>query len=244
MLLLFFATLIAAINFTNISTSLAPQRIKSINTQKVLGSSDGVLRASLLIEAVAISFIACLLAVLLVYILNLRTVFTFVDAELSLFANLPIVIFTLILSLVIGLIAGMYPAWYITSFPPALVLKGNFGLTPKGKQLRTILIGFQFVVSIVLIIVTSFVYLQRIFMQNYTSGFDKDQIAIIELNQDIRYNHAESYKNNLKSYPGIEEVAFASDVIGVKDMYYMASFKPMEEEQNYFFVSVSPDFLR
>ena len=166
--------IVAAINFTNFSTSLTPLRIKSINTQKVLGSSDTLLRRSLLIEAALISFIAWLVSLVIVWGLDWAEALPFIEADLSLVSNLPIVFLCGIVALVIGWLAGIYPAYYITSFPPALVLKGSFGLSPSGRKLRTTLICVQFVVSIVLIIGACFVQIQNSYMRNFSLGFDKD----------------------------------------------------------------------
>ena len=120
---------IAGINFTNFSTSLAPMRIKSINTQKVLGSSTTSLRASLVAEAVSICVFACLLAFLLTWILNRAEVLSFVEADTNLLHYIPLLFMMLGISVLLGLVAGLYPAWYMTSFQPALVLKGSLGLS-------------------------------------------------------------------------------------------------------------------
>ena len=184
MLLFFIALLIiivAAINFTNFSTSLTPMRIKSINTQKVLGSPDAVLRRALLAEAAIISMISWLLSLFIVWILGRTEALPFVDANLAIVSNLPVILLTGVVALFTGIVAGLYPSWYVTSFPPALVLKGSFGLSPSGRKLRTVLISIQFIVSILLIIGASFVRLQNNYMRGYSLGFDKDQIAIVRL---------------------------------------------------------------
>lgn len=125
----FLIIVVAAINFTNFSTALTPLRIKSINTQKVLGSPDAVLRLSLLVEAMGIAFLSFLLSLFLIYLLNRPEILAFVKADLTLANNVELLVSVGALSLVVGLIAGLYPAYYITSFPPALVLKGSFGLS-------------------------------------------------------------------------------------------------------------------
>lgn len=221
-LLLFAAFLIlivAAINFTNFSTALTPLRIKSINTQKVLGSSTVILRLSLLIEAMGIAFISYLVSLVLIYLLNHAELLAFVKADLSLLHNLKLLFGVGGISLLVGALAGMYPAYYITSFPPALVLKGSFGLSPAGRSLRTFLMGFQFIVSVVLIIGAFFIYIQNHYMQNFSLGFDKDQIAVVELNSKMARYSKNAYISKLKEYPGIEEVAFANQKLGSQDSY-------------------------
>ena len=141
----------------------------------------------------------------------------FVQADTTLTAYPGLVGGLAVLSVIIGLIAGIYPSLYMTSFPPALVLKGSFGLSSSGKKLRTALIGFQFIVSIVLIISAMFVRQQNRFMQKYSLGFDKDQVVVVELNRNIMHDHKDSYVGGLKEYPGIEDVAFCSQKFGSED---------------------------
>ena len=236
--------IVAAINFTNFSTSLTPLRIKSINTQKVLGSSDTLLRRSLLIEAALISFIAWLVSLVIVWGLDWAEALPFIEADLSLVSNLPIVFLCGIVALVIGWLAGIYPAYYITSFPPALVLKGSFGLSPSGRKLRTILICVQFVVSIVLIIGACFVQIQNSYMRNFSLGFDKDQVAIVELNETMYNKHHDTYVNRLKENPGIEDVAFAMEKVGSKDGYNTNGGNYKGKDFQYFIIIASSNFLR
>lgn len=236
--------IVAAINFTNFSTSLTPLRIKSINTQKVLGSSDTLLRRSLLIEAALISFMAWLVSLVIVWGLDWAEALPFIEADLSLVSNLPIVFLCGIVALVIGWLAGIYPAYYITSFPPALVLKGSFGLSPSGRKLRTTLICVQFVVSIVLIIGACFVQIQNSYMRNFSLGFDKDQVAIVELNETMYNKHHDTYVNRLKENSGIEDVAFAMEKVGSKDGYNTNGGNYKGKDFQYFIIIASSNFLR
>ena len=236
--------IVAAINFTNFSTSLTPLRIKSINTQKVLGSSDTLLRRSLLIEAALISFMAWLVSLVIVWGLDWAEALPFIEADLSLVSNLPIVFLCGIVALVIGWLAGIYPAYYITSFPPALVLKGSFGLSPSGRKLRTTLICVQFVVSIVLIIGACFVQIQNSYMRNFSLGFEKDQVAIVELNETMYNKHHDTYVNRLKENPSIEDVAFAMEKVGSKDGYNTNGGNYKGKDFQYFIIIASSNFLR
>jgi putative ABC transport system permease protein len=239
----FMIVIIAAINFTNFSTALAPMRIRSINTQKVLGSDNGVLRTGFLLEAVILSLFSFALSLLAVFFLEKTAFLSFIEADLRLANNLLPIGLAGTFFLLIGLIAGIYPAYYMTSFPPALVLKGNFGLSPKGKGLRTALIGFQFVVSMGLIIAALFIQLQQRYMQHYTVGFDKDQIAIVRLNNNMYKNHRDSYTNKLKNFTGIEDVAFAREKLGSQDSYSTNSFLYENNWVQYHRLDVSSNFL-
>lgn len=236
--------IVAAINFTNFSTSLAPLRIKSINTQKVLGSSSGFLRAGLVVEAVGISLVAYGVALLLIWLLNTGQVLSFVEADTRLGGHPYLVAGLGGIALLTGLLAGLYPAWYITSFPPALVLKGSFGLSLSGRRLRTALIGFQYVVSIGLIVGAFFVQLQNRHMRHYNLGYDKDQIAIVELTSDIYKKSKDVYVQQLKAYPGIEDVAFATNLVGGSDTYSMYEMKYEDQVYYTYVLPVSWNFLR
>lgn len=234
---------IAAINFTNFSTALAPLRIRSINTQKVLGSSDTELRASLLAEASLISMAAWLLSLLVVWGVNNSKLLSFIAADLSLGANLSIVAISGCVALLTGWIAGIYPSRYVTSFPPALALKGSFGLSTSGRKLRIGLIGVQFVISILLIISSGFISLQSNYMQHYSLGFDKDQVAVVKLSGDLYRKHHETYANRLKDFPGIEDVAFAMEKVASQDGYNTNSAEYKGEEFQYFMILCSANFL-
>jgi len=246
--LLFFIALliiiVAVINYTNFSTALTPVRIKSINTQKVLGSEDSTLRKSLHLEAILISCIAWLFSLFIVWGLNTTSSLPFVNADLGFSSNSTIIILSGIIAVITGVVAGFYPAWYMVSFPPALVLKGSFGLSPSGRKLRTVLIGVQFIVSIMLIIGASLVRLQNDYMRNFSLGFDKDQVAIVELSGDIYKQHHETYADRLKEFPGIEDVAFAMEKVASKDGYSTSSDTYLDKEFQFYMLAVSHNFLR
>lgn len=240
----FLILIVAAINFTNFSTALTPLRIKSINTQKVLGSSEGMLRRALLAEAALISMVAWLVGIFIVWVLKITESLPFIEADLNFSQNIPVLLLSGVIALLIGIIAGAYPAYYITSFPPALVLKGSFGLSPSGRKLRTVLIGIQFIVSIILIIGAGFIHLQNDFMRKFSLGFDKDQIAIVELNSSLYNKHHETYANRLKDFPGIEDVAFAQEKVGAKDGYSTNGGVYHGKNFQYFMITTSANFLK
>lgn len=204
---------IAGINFVNFSTSLAPLRIKSINTQKVLGSPTGILRGALVGEAVGISIISYLFALVWIYCLVTSPWQNITTAGIAFEGNAEIFIATAIISLVVGLIAGIYPAYYTTKFPPALILKGSFAMSKSGRALRLGLVGFQFVVSISLIIGAMFLQIQNGFMRKMDKGFDSDQIVIATLSSDV-IKARSSFENQLKINPNISDIAYCQFRMG------------------------------
>ena len=209
---------IAAVNFMNFTLAETPLRIRSINTQKVLGASTASLRGSLLAEAVIISLLAFVGAMAMVYVAHDLGLQKLVQGSILLQDNLWLVGVTLLISIVVGLLAGAYPSYYVTSFPPALVLKGSFGLSPKGRILRTSLICLQFVVSFMLVIGVGIMYLQSYLIFHTDYGFDKDEVMVVPTAPDTR-NHADAIDADLRKIPGIEGASLAQSVLGSNDRY-------------------------
>ena len=198
--------LIASINFTNFSTALSPMRVKKINTQRVFGAKRSIIRSVLVFEAVAFSLVSYGIALLLIKFLTDNTeIAGLLTADLAFSVHTLVVGGTALVAVLVGLLAGLYPALYMTSFAPALALKGNFALSPKGKRLRNTLIGIQYVASFALIIGASFMYLQNRFIQNADLGYDASRLIGAEVwrlgaNQD-------AFFNQLNAHPSIEGVA-------------------------------------
>ena len=210
--------IIAAVNFMNFTLAETPLRIRSINTQKVLGASTASLRGSLLAEAVIISLLAFVGAMAMVYLAHDLGLQELVQGSILLQDNLWLAGITLLISIVVGLLAGAYPSYYVTSFPPALVLKGSFGLSPKGRILRTSLICLQFVVSFMLVIGVGIMYLQSYLIFHTDYGFDKDEVMVVPTAPDTR-NHADAIDADLRKIPGIEGACLSQSVLGSSDRY-------------------------
>ena len=234
---------IAGINFTNFSNALVPMRIRSINTQKVLGGSDNTLRCAMLVEAVAICLFSFILSLFIVKGMANTWLADMVSGELSLKANIPLLIGAGVLAALTGLLAGAYPAWHIPSFSPALVLKGSFGLSPSGKRMRSLLVSFQYVISFALIIAALFIYLQNHYMLASSLGFDKEHVAIVELNGQLIKN-IEAVENRLEQEVSVQEVSFAEDLLSASDEYTDFGRGYRENNVQFKVFVVSPDFLR
>ena len=209
---------IAAVNFMNFNLAETPMRIRSINTQKVLGATTTSLRGGLLAEAVMVSLMAFVLAMALVSLAHDLGLQDLVQGSIQLQDHPWLIGLTLMISIVVGLLAGAYPAYYVTSFPPALVLKGSFGLSPKGRVLRTILICLQFVVSFMLVIGVGIMYMQSYFIFHTDYGFDKDEVMVVPTAPDTR-NHADAIDADLRKISGIEGASLAQNVLGCSDRY-------------------------
>lgn len=241
----FLILFIAGINFTNLTTSLIPLRLKTINTHRVLGCSIYKLRAISLIESIVICLISYILALFIVNDLSYTPIANWVDADIRLSQYKGLILLTALIAILTGCLAGLYPAIRSTSYAPALVLKGSFGLSPKGKKVRVALIGFQYTVSIALIIVTLFMELQNHFMTSSEQlGFNKDQVAIVNLTPEIYAKHKPQYIQKLKDYPGIEDVAFSVYELSKEDDMIDLEYARHEDKDVFFKVFyASENFL-
>ena len=241
----FLILFIAGINFTNLTTSLIPLRLKTINTHRVLGCSIYKLRAISLIESIVICLISYILALFIVNDLSYTPIANWVDADIRLSQYKALILLTALIAILTGCLAGLYPAIRSTSYAPALVLKGAFGLSPKGKKVRVALIGFQYTVSIALIIVTLFMGLQNHFMTSSEQlGFNKDQVAIVNLTPEIYAKHKTQYIQKLKDYPGIEDVAFSVYELSKEDDMIDLEYARHEDKDVFFKVFyASENFL-
>lgn len=210
--------LTAAVNYMNFSLAETPMRLRSINTQKVLGASTVSLRIYLLLESVLVCVCGFLLSLLWLYLLKGTPLSTLVASDLSLTAH-PILLAALGgIAVCMGLLAGAYPSYYVTSFQPALALKGSFGLSPKGKMLRTFLVCFQFFVSFMLIISVGIMYLQSHYIQNSDYGYDKSVVLVGEIPDEL-LDRREAIVSELSGISGIEGISISQFVLNSSDDY-------------------------
>ncbi|MEN7551124.1 ABC transporter permease [Rapidithrix thailandica] len=175
-----FIVLIACINFINLSTASASKRAKEVGIKKVLGSNKWQLIAQFLTESFVVILLAISLGVVLVLLsLHLFNDFSGKEFQIEYIANLRVISFLLLLGVGISLLAGSYPAFFLSSFNPISALKNRFSHTGQGKGIRNSLVIFQFVVSAGLIFATIIVDQQMSFIQNKEMGYDKAQIMVI-----------------------------------------------------------------
>ena len=211
-MLFFIAILIIGIalaNYINLSIALAPVRTKSITTQKILGSSNARLRASIVCESLIMSLLAFGFALLLLFIVKeLSLIKDMLGHSLELASNLQIIAWTFVLICIASIIAGIYPAYYITSFPPVMALNGSFSLSSRAKNTRKMLIGFQFMISITLIISSLFVLLQNKYIGTVNLGYEKDNILEARLSIGSAMAKSDLFKSRLTENPNIKDVAY------------------------------------
>lgn len=233
---------LAFINFVNFFFALVPVRIRTINTFKVFGAPASSLRFNFVFEAFGLVLIALLAAWYVSFALQGTEFASYISASLALSQNLEVVGLVAVVAFVMALAASLYPAWYITSFAPALVVKGSFGGTRSGRRLRTLLLGVQFFISIGLIIATSFIRLQHDYMMHYDMGFDKENLLAVRLSERGAVSY-DALRQKLLSDPQVKDVTGAtSRLVSVGRMGWGREFKGRQVAfQSYV---VQPDFLR
>ncbi len=198
--------IIACINFMNLSTARSMNRSREVGIRKVAGASRSVLIRQFLTESILLSFLSLFIALLIVH-LFLPLFNSFTEKHIALDYFNPVITISLIgIALLTGLIAGSYPAFFLSSFRPASVLKGNLQAVFSGADLRRGLVVFQFGLSMVIIIAALVVNEQIEFMRNKNLGFDKNNVVYIEANDEIAKNYS-AFRNELLQNPLIESVS-------------------------------------
>lgn len=210
-----FIIVLACVNFVNLTTAKSTLRAKEIGVRKVLGSDRSQLIAKFLTESLVMTFISLLIALGLVEFFTnvIRTGF---DWEISTaFLREPLVLLTVLgVTAFIGLLAGLYPALYLTGFQPVNVLKGK---SPKGKgekSIRNGLVISQFVISIGLIIATLIINQQVGFIQQKDLGFEKENVLVIQNDREID-DRREEFKTFLRPNSHIIESGFSTGIPGL-----------------------------
>jgi len=199
-----FILLIACINFMNLTTAYSSNRAKEVGIRKVLGTEKRSLVYQFLFESIMMVLLSLIIAIVIVW--QVLPVFNNIAnkeiAISSLFSPyiLPIII---ALPFVVGLLAGSYPAFYLSSFKPIEILKGKLNLGSKSGGLRSSLVVFQFAVSIILIVGTIVIYKQLNYIQTKNLGYNKDQVLVVNGISALNDNVA-PFKNEVLQMPGVE----------------------------------------
>ncbi|MGH7600666.1 MAG: ABC transporter permease, partial [bacterium] len=211
-----FILFIACINFMNLATARSTKRAKEVSMRKVVGAERSQLIRQFLGESILLSFLSLLLALMLFELL-LPALNTLSGKELSLHFNRhwvqALVLFGL--ALLVGIIAGSYPAFVLSGFQPLAVLKSVLRSTGRGAVLRRSLVVFQFAISVVLIIGTVVVYMQLDYLRRQSPGFNKEQMLVIDFKgeEGVKRRH-ETIKRELQAHPSVAGSSFSSGAPG------------------------------
>ena len=200
--------LIAIINFVNFAMASVPFSIKSINTRRVIGSTRGQQIRAQLWRALGLVLLAFILSTGVMSLVATSSFAHYISGSLMVSDNPHIILIGLGVAVITALIAGIFPARYSTSFSPAMVLKGSFSLSAKGRSLRSVLVGFQYVISFILILCSLFITVQIKYMKGYDMGFDREQTVEFFVSSRIG-NSRETLRQMLLENPNITDVTFA-----------------------------------
>ncbi|WP_241265151.1 ABC transporter permease [Algoriphagus aestuariicola] len=202
----------ACINFINLATARSGSRGKEVGIRKAIGANRSELMVQFVLESVLLSWIALVLAVLLVHLL-LPFFNELTEKTIKLHLGSPIFIAgMLLLTLLTGILSGTYPAFVLSAFNPLRVLKGDSRSMLGGVSLRRVLVVAQFAASAILIVGSSAIYQQITYISERNLGFDKENVLVIDQNEGIVKNYA-GIKNDLLQLPNISNVAFGGNSI-------------------------------
>jgi len=203
--------IMAGVNFMNIYSSRAEYRSKEVGLRKVVGANRINLISQFLLESLLFTIIALVLSFIFIYY-TWGIFEKFINSDISLnVAN--ILIFILSILFLIGIIVGLYPALYLSSFKPIFALKGVFRSSKNGSLYRKVLVITQFSLSIFMIIATLVVLLQMEFIKSKDLGFEHNNMLTIRLSTENLYSNNESIKAQLMNIRGVEDICFSSSKI-------------------------------
>ncbi len=245
-----FLLIIAAINYINLTTSKAASRAKEIGIRKVAGAFKTQLIFQFLTEALVITLVSMLFAIVMMdlcfpffnsitgkhFDLSLQTIGDFMPT-------------LLLITLIIGLIAGSYPAFYLSKLKPVTTLKGQSVFTESKFNLRTSLVVFQFMITIVLIVSTLVIGNQINFIQTKDIGFNKDQLMIIDINSGSVRKQFQAMKNEFSKLAGVQQVSVSSRVPGewknIREVYVKSANEHAKSDSlETYFMGFDEDMLR
>jgi putative ABC transport system permease protein len=206
---------ISCTNFINLATARTANRAKEVGMRKVMGAHKGQLVGQFLGETIFQSFVALLIGIIFAELL-LNTFNSFSGKSFTHdFVLDPFMISAFIgIGLITGIVSGIYPAFFLSSFRPSRVLKGGLSLGVKKYGFRQVLVVLQFSISIILIVGTVVAFQQLSYMQKANLGFDKEQIMVVPFNNGLPIGRWDAMHNELVKYPGISNMSASSHVLG------------------------------
>jgi len=209
---------ISFINFVNFFFALIPSRIRAVNNYKIFGAPTWKLRLNFLFETVGLILVSLFVATIIVILFADTPLKEYISSSVAINDNWPLAGTIALGVILFGVVVSLYPAWYITKFSPAFVIKGDFAASRAGRILRYTLVGVQYTISIALIICSIFVYRQHQYMLSCNMGFDRENLLSVEVpweavNPDVEgyqldYTKRDILLDRLTQNPQIKGVAF------------------------------------
>ena len=222
--------LVAVVNFTNLSTAQASARAKEVGIKKLGGSTRGMLITQFLTESVIMSFVSTFVAHFIIkLVIPFFNDLLGTSLTLNLSATWFIIPFMILFAVITGILAGSYPAFFLSSFSPYMVLKGGKNNSSQKGRLRKVLVVLQFTISIFLIVGTLIMYRQIVYMIERDPGFIKDQLLVLE-NEEALGSNAKSFKETISTFPGVISVTNSSVVPGNSNNNFGYMLEGKQEE--------------
>ena len=238
--------LVACINFINLSTARSSSRAREVGIRKTVGSNRGQLIRQFLIETTFLSFLAMIVAILIVYLMipsfNMLASKTL---QVALLAQTQNILAMGGLIILIGILAGTYPAFFLASFDPASVMRSETGKSGKRSILRTVLVVFQFTISVILIIGTIVVRRQIDYTRTTDMGFNKDNVIIIHKTDDLA-DRLNAFKLELLENADIVSVSNTANLMGnaFGTSVFLIAGKSGQESHLLWTLRTDPDFAK
>ena len=210
--------IISFINFVNFFFALIPSRIRAVNNYKVFGAPTAKLRLNFLFETVGLILVSLFGAAVIVVLFADTPLKEYISTSVAIDENWSLAGGLVIGTLLLGIVVSLYPAWYITKFSPAFVIKGDFSASKSGRILRYTLVGVQYTISIALIICSLFVYRQHQYMLTKEMGFDKENLLVATLPYEavngpwtdvLDYTKRDALIDRLMQNPQIKDIAMS-----------------------------------
>ena len=235
----------AGINFMNLATARSARRAREVGVRKAIGANRTQLIRQFILESVQMSTIAVILAIPIIEsLLPFFNNFTGKNLSIPYFTNIYTIPVFVGIALLTGILSGIYPAFFMASFRPAAVLKGEHEGAGKKLRLRSVLVVSQFTVSVILITGTIVVQKQLHFTQDKNLGFDREQVLIIHKTDDLQ-SQLGAFKHELLKNPAVSSVSNSDTLIGeiFSDDIYRQAGQPKEENQSLRIYRVDPHFI-
>jgi putative ABC transport system permease protein len=226
-----FIIFIACINFMNLSTARSANRAKEVGVRKSIGAQKNRLVLQFLSESIMYGLISMFIAFFLILLaLGPFNSLSGKDLGLGIFSDPMVLVGLLLFAILVGVLAGSYPAFYLTSFSPAMVLKGKIRSGAKRSHFRNGLVVFQFLISISLIISSMVVYKQLRYMQDKNLGFDKENVINLLHTRSLGTN-GQAFKNELLSHSAFVSASYANDL--PPNIDWSSVFKTPQNNQDF-----------
>ena len=229
---------ISFINFVNFFFALIPSRIRAVNNYKIFGAPTAKLRLNFLFETVGLILVSLFGAAVIVVLFADTPLKEYISTSVAFNDNWSLAGAIALGVILFGVVVSLYPAWYITKFSPAFVIKGDFSASKSGRILRYTLVGIQFIISITLIICSLFIYRQHQYMLSRDMGFDKENLLTVDVPYEsiskfsmsgVEQTRRNAFIDKLKENPQIKDVAFGSGVM-VSDANLDGNFQTVSDD--------------